>query len=86
MFLDTNLHKGPRFEQIGIIDFETTCTENFMYLHRSSAHPRYIFKGFINGEIIRYKRDTSDPNKPRELMLQFNKRIISDYPIKKHKT
>lgn len=51
-------------------------TETFMYLHRSSAHPNATFKGFIKGEIIRHKRNTSDPHKTEHLISQFKKRLI----------
>lgn len=51
-------------------------TETFMYLHRRSAHWNATFKGFIMGEIIRYKRSTSDPQKAKQLILQFKKRLI----------
>ncbi|XP_061170725.1 uncharacterized protein LOC133180172 [Saccostrea echinata] len=79
VFLDTKVHKGQRFKQTGVLDVETFIkpTETFMYLHRSSAHPNATFRGFIKGEIIRHKRNTSDPHKTKQLISQFKKRLLS---------
>ncbi|XP_062598993.1 uncharacterized protein LOC134260453 [Saccostrea cucullata] len=79
VFLDTKVYKGQRFKQSGVLDFETFIkpTETFMYLHRSSAHPNATFRGFIKGEIIRHKRNTSDPHKTKQLISQFKERLIS---------
>lgn len=70
VFLITKVLKGQRFKQIGVLDFETFIKpiETLMYLHRSSAHPNATFKIFIKGEIIRYKRNTSDPQKANHLI------------------
>lgn len=48
-----------------------------MYIHRSSAHPNATFKGFIKDEIIRYKRNTSIPQKTNQSIFEFKKRPIS---------
>lgn len=76
VFLDTQELKGQKLNQIGILDFETfiKSTEIFMYLHCSSAFPNATFKGFIKlkGEI----KNTSDPQKAKQLILQFKKRLI----------
>ena len=79
VFLDTKVHKGQRFKQSGVLDFETFIkpTETFMYLHRKSAHPNATFKGFVKGEIIRHMRNTSDPHKTEQLISQFKRRLIS---------
>ena len=79
VFLDTKVHKGSRFRNSGVLDLETFIkpTETFMYLHRSSAHPKATFRGFIKGEIIRHKRNTSDPHKTKQFISQFKKRLLS---------
>lgn len=78
VFLDTKVLKGQRFNWIGVLDFEAFIkpTETFMYLHHRSAHSNATFKGFIMGEIIRYKRSTSGPQKAKQSILQFKKRLI----------
>ena len=50
-FLDTHVHKGPRFESSGILDFSPhfKATNCFQYLHFASAHPRATFAGIVKG-------------------------------------
>lgn len=49
--------------------------EIFTYLHRSSTHPNATLEGFIKGYIIRHKKNTSDLQKAKQLILQL--RLIS---------
>ena len=52
-FLDVTVFKGDRFKNSSILDLKLfrKPTENFQYLHRTSAHPASVFKGFLIGEI-----------------------------------
>ena len=52
-FLDVTIFKGNRFQTSNILDTKIyhKPTENFQYLHRTSAHPASVFKGFIAGGI-----------------------------------
>ena len=55
-------------------------------LHRSSAHNKAVFTGFIKGECIRHARNTSDKDVLRKQLLEFNfqltKRGYSNHEIK----
>ena len=61
-FLDVEVFKGPRFQNHNILDFRIyrKPTENYQYLHRSSAHPPSVFKGLVIGEITRIIRCTNN--------------------------
>ena len=88
VFLDTEIYKGNRFENSGILDIKTYIkpTNTFQYLHRSSAHNKAVFTGFIKGECIRHARNTSDKDVLRKQLLEFNfqltKRGYSKHEIK----
>ncbi|KAK3085251.1 hypothetical protein FSP39_000707 [Pinctada imbricata] len=55
VFLDTELYKGKRFIETGILDIKSYVkpTNNFHYLHRNSAHSPSVFRGFMKGERIK---------------------------------
>ena len=60
-FLDVTVFKGPKFHNIGCLDFKTHIkeTNSRSYVHASSYHPRGTHKGIIVGEIHRYFRTNS---------------------------
>ena len=62
VFLDTEIHKGTRFNSDGILDVRPHFkdTNSFQYLHYSSCHPRALFKGLVLGELKRILRASSD--------------------------
>ena len=78
IFLDTEIYKGKRFKDHGILDIKlyTKPTNTFQYLHRSSAHNASVFKGFIKGECIRYARNTSDPSILQTELNKFKTRLL----------
>lgn len=49
---------------------------NFQYLHRKSAHPKSVFKGFIKGECYRLMRNTSDKDLLEGALLGFKEKLI----------
>ena len=61
-FLDTQVYKGDGFQKSGTLDIKSFIkpTNTFQYLHRTSAHSKSVFKGFIKGKCIRHARNTSD--------------------------
>lgn len=60
-FLDVTVFKGPRFMELGIVDFRPhlKATNRFQYLHFYSSHPRSTFKGILKGELLRMLRASS---------------------------
>ena len=72
-FLDTQVYKGTRFQESGILDIKLYIkpTNTFQYLHRTSAHNKSVFKGFIKGECIRHARYTSDCTILLERLQEF---------------
>ena len=63
-FLDTQIFKGERFQNGGILDLRTyrKPTESYQYLQRDSAHPQHVFKALIRGETTRYVRTNNNKN------------------------
>ena len=51
-------------------------TNNFQYLHRESAHPKSVFKGFIKGECYRLMRNTSDKDLLEGTLHSFKEKLI----------
>jgi hypothetical protein len=78
-FLDTELYKGQRFEEEGILDIRTHTkpTNTFQYLHRTSCHPNSVFKGFIKGELLRYIRNSSNKTDFETIKKAFYTRLIN---------
>lgn len=76
-FLDTEIYKGKRFEQDGILDIKcyNKKTEKFQYLHRNSCHPQKCFKSFVKGEGIRLLRNTSDKNEYKKRINLFVEKL-----------
>ena len=79
IFLDTVIYKGERFENEQIPDIKTFIkpTETFQFLHRESSHPSSVFKAFIKGEILRYKRNTNSVTDFKAQTAAFKKRLIN---------
>ena len=69
-FLDVEVFKGQKYNHNGILDLRTHTkpTDTFQYLHRKSWHPTATFKGFIEGEMLRYCRKCNNEN-------DFNKKV-----------
>ncbi|XP_069102132.1 uncharacterized protein [Argopecten irradians] len=89
IFLDTKVYKGNRFRASNILDIQMHIkpTETFQYLHRSSAHPGFVFKGLIKGECIRHMRNTSDPKVLETNLNKFKQRLRKrGYSIKEIET
>ena len=78
-FLDTEIYKGSRFTNEGVLDIRTHIkkTETFQYLERTSAHPTNVFKAFIGGELIRYIRNSSNKTELEKLTQSFKNRLIN---------
>lgn len=78
-FLDVHLFKGRRFIADNILDMKTHFkpTNSFLYLHRNSSHKEHVFKAFIRGEVIRYRRSTNNDNDLREILLKFKQNLIN---------
>ena len=77
-FLDVSIYKGKRFNTSNILDVKSYIkpTNNFQYLHRDSAHPESVFKGFIKGECIRHMRNTNDTLIYRKRLAHFQDKLI----------
>ena len=77
-FLDLNIYKGPRFTETGHLDTKTHTkeTECFAYLLRTSAHPPTCFRGFIKGELGRYRRNASDEATFNGKALSFKEKLL----------
>lgn len=77
-FLDTCVYKGTRFQDYHILDVKSYIkpTNTFQYLHRHSAHPKSVFKGFIKGECIRHVRNTSDKTQLQEELAEFRSHLL----------
>lgn len=77
-FLDTTVFKGNRFSTQNVLDIKTHMkkTNNFQYLHRESAHPTSVFKGFIKGECYRLLRNTSDNSVLDSALQSFNDKLM----------
>ena len=75
VFLDTVIYKGIRFTESGVLDTKSYIkpTNSFQFLHRTSAHHKSVFKGFIKGECIRHARNTSS----RDILIKE----LSDFKI-----
>lgn len=78
IFLDTEVYKGKRFLDSGILDLKTfrKPTETFQYLDRNSCHPKSVFKGFIKGEIIRNIRNTNDIYERTKIINSFREKLL----------
>ena len=76
-FLDTEVYKGERYRQQGILDIKcfSKKTEKYQYLHRKSNHPRNCFKSFIKGEGIRILRNTSSNKEYSERLHLFVEKL-----------
>ena len=77
-FLDVSIYKGKRFNESNILDVKSYIkpTNNFQYLHRVSAHPTSVFKGFIKGECIRHMRNTNDTSIYNNRLSHFQDKLI----------
>ena len=77
-FLDVSIYKGKRFNTSNILDVKSYIkpTNTFQYLHRDSAHPESVFKGFIKGECIRHMRNTNDTLIYRKRLAHFQDKLI----------
>ena len=77
-FLDTNIYKGKRFYETGILDVSTHFkpTEKFQYTHFKSCHPPGVKKVFVKGEAIRLLRTNSNANEFRTQINNFKKRLL----------
>lgn len=78
-FLDLVIFKGKRFESNNILDIrikEKPFGTN-AFLHRSSSHPRGVFKGLITGEVIRSVRNNSDEEYHRKRIQNLSKNLIA---------
>ncbi len=78
-FLDLVLYKGTRFKETGILDIKchTKKTETGQFLHRTSSHPRSVFKGFLRGEIMRYARNNNNIDTFREKKEFFMQKLTN---------
>ncbi len=78
-FLDLVLYKGTRFKETGILDIKchTKKTETGQFLHRTSSHPRSVFKGFLRGEIMRYARNNNNMDTFREKKEFFMQKLTN---------
>lgn len=77
-FLDVHLFKGRRFLHENILDIKTHFkpTNSFLYLQRDSCHKKHVFRAFIHGEIIRYRRSTNNDNDLQEILAKFKLNLI----------
>ena len=77
-FLDTTVYKGNKFNTNNVLDIKSYLkpTNNFQYLHRESAHPKSVFKGFIKGECYRLMRNTSDKDLLEGTLHSFKEKLI----------
>ena len=77
-FLDLDIYKGPRFLDVGKFDTKThtKATECFAYLLRSSAHPPACFRGFIKGELGRYRRNASNEHCYLKKAQSFKSKLL----------
>ena len=77
-FLDTTVYKGDKFNTYNVLDIKSYLkpTNNFQYLHRESAHPKSVFKGFIKEECYRLMRNTSDKGLLEGALLGFKEKLI----------
>ena len=88
-FLDIDIFKGNRFNQIGILDITTHIkpTNKFQYLHYTSSHPISMKRSVVTGELHRFLRSTSslgdflnhrENQKTRFLNRGYPRKLIKD--------
>ena len=85
VFLDTEIYKGNRFNERGILDIRTHFkpTETFQYTHFSSCHPFSVKKLFIKGEALRLLRTNSNKESFTTYKKDFKNRLLKrGYPSK----
>jgi hypothetical protein len=77
-FLDLVIYKGNRFKASNILDIKcfTKPTETWCYLDRASSHSPSIFPGFIRGELIRYVRNSNNPESYEEKKSIFTSKLL----------
>ena len=61
-YLDTEIYKGERFKQTGILDIKSHIkkTETYQYLSTDSSHPKHTFNSITKAETIRHIRNNSN--------------------------
>ena len=77
-FLDTTVYKGRKFREQNKLDIRSYIkpTNDFLYLHRDSAHSNSVFKGFIKGECIRHLRNTNNKTELTGILFDFKNHLI----------
>lgn len=77
-FLDVHLFKGRRFLENNTLDMKTYFkpTNSFLYLDRKSCHKSQVFRAFIHGEIIRYRRSTNNDEDLQEILAKFKSNLV----------
>lgn len=62
-FLDVTIYKGPNFHNTKKLDTKVYFkpTDTHALLHRSSFHPKHVFKGIYKSQLIRFNRICSNP-------------------------
>jgi hypothetical protein len=79
IFLDLNIYKGTKFAESGKFDSKThtKVTECYAYLSRTSAHPPACFRGFIKGELGRYRRNASNETCFLKKAQSFREKLLN---------
>ena len=74
IFLDTAIYKGKNFKNEHTPHI-TFFIQTFQFLHRASSHPNSVFKTFIKGEILRYKKNTNSIKNSKDQNTTFENRL-----------
>jgi hypothetical protein len=82
-FLDLLVFKGPRFEATGLLDYRPYAKKlnKFLYIPRSSAHPRHMLSSYIPGEAKRLIRNsTSESDAVEAVVHLIHNLVVRGYP------
>lgn len=77
IFLDLHIYKGPRFQQQGLLDLKVhqKSMNLYLYIPYTSFHTDASKRSFIQGELMRYIRNTSSLEEYCKLKHVFYQRL-----------
>ena len=77
IFMDLVIFKGPRFHEQNILDIKVYQKEMniYSYIPFITAHPPFVLKNFVMGEIFRYIRFNSSEKYFWRLVSKFFARL-----------
>lgn len=76
-FLDLRIHKGARFEATGVFDLSVhqKSMNLYLYIPYLSFHTEAMKRSFIQTELMRYIRNSSDREEYKQLKQTFFQRL-----------